>query len=171
MIVQPQPNVLMYSLGQEILLVLNIESFVVSLIGSVLNRRFFFFQMLPLIKRSTDNLVAVIGEKAAAEESFDVTKYVPSHQVTLVFYKLVCTESLAKGFTYAMWEPTAVSACSQVIEVNTTFSIGVGTGGGGGRGDQGTHGPPTILTEASGQRARNLQTYSLSTDNSTKAQA
>ena len=32
--------------------------------------------MLPLIKRSTDNLVAVIGEKAATEESFEVIKYV-----------------------------------------------------------------------------------------------
>ena len=32
-------------------------------------------QMVPLIKKSTDNLVAVIGEKAASEESFEVMKY------------------------------------------------------------------------------------------------
>jgi hypothetical protein len=30
--------------------------------------------MLPLLKRSTDNLVAVIGEKAAGEETVDVMK-------------------------------------------------------------------------------------------------
>jgi hypothetical protein len=30
--------------------------------------------MLPLLKRSTDNLVAVIGEKAAAEETFEIMK-------------------------------------------------------------------------------------------------
>ena len=28
-------------------------------------------QMIPLIKRSTDNLVAIIGEKAAAEVTFE----------------------------------------------------------------------------------------------------
>ena len=32
--------------------------------------------MVPLIKRSTDNLVAVIGEKAAAEVTFEAMKYV-----------------------------------------------------------------------------------------------
>jgi hypothetical protein len=30
--------------------------------------------MLPLIQRSTDNLVAVMGEKAASEKSFEVSK-------------------------------------------------------------------------------------------------
>ena len=33
-------------------------------------------QMLPLLKRSTDNLVAVIDAKAAAGETFDILKYV-----------------------------------------------------------------------------------------------
>ena len=33
-----------------------------------------YVQMLPLLKRSTDNLVTVFGEKAASEESFDVMK-------------------------------------------------------------------------------------------------
>ena len=37
---------------------------------------FVFMQMLPLLKRSTDNLVAVIEAKAAAGETFDVFKYV-----------------------------------------------------------------------------------------------
>jgi hypothetical protein len=32
--------------------------------------------MVPLIKRSTDSLVAVIGEKAAAEVTFDAIEYV-----------------------------------------------------------------------------------------------
>ena len=31
--------------------------------------------MVPLLKRSTDNLVEVIGEKATSKKSFDVTKY------------------------------------------------------------------------------------------------
>ena len=30
------------------------------------------FQMLPLIKRSTDNLLVVMSEKAASDKSFDV---------------------------------------------------------------------------------------------------
>ena len=33
-------------------------------------------QMLPLLKESTDNLVAVLGEKAKSGESFDASKYV-----------------------------------------------------------------------------------------------
>ena len=37
---------------------------------------FVCMQMLPLLKRSTDNLVAVIEAKAAARETFDVFKYV-----------------------------------------------------------------------------------------------
>ena len=36
----------------------------------------FYAQMLPLLKRSSDNLVAVISEKATSEGSFDVVKYV-----------------------------------------------------------------------------------------------
>ena len=32
----------------------------------------FTIQMVPLIKSSTDNLVAVIGEKAASEVTFEV---------------------------------------------------------------------------------------------------
>ena len=40
--------------------------------GIVIN----YVQMLPLIKKSTDNLVDVIGEKVASEESFEVLKYV-----------------------------------------------------------------------------------------------
>ena len=31
--------------------------------------------MLPLLKKSTDNLVAVLGEKATSGESFDALKY------------------------------------------------------------------------------------------------
>ena len=38
--------------------------------------------MLPLLKRSTDNLVAVIEAKAAAGETFDVFKYVVYVYVT-----------------------------------------------------------------------------------------
>ena len=34
--------------------------------------------MLPLIKRSSDNLVAVIGEKVETGESFELFKYVCS---------------------------------------------------------------------------------------------
>ena len=37
---------------------------------------FVCMQMLPLLKRSTDNLVAVIEAKAAAGETFDIFKYV-----------------------------------------------------------------------------------------------
>ena len=33
-------------------------------------------QMLPLLKKSTDNLVAVMGEMVASEKSFDALKYV-----------------------------------------------------------------------------------------------
>ena len=33
-------------------------------------------QMLPLLKKSTDNLVAVLGEKAESEETFEALKYV-----------------------------------------------------------------------------------------------
>ena len=33
-------------------------------------------QMVPLIKRSTDSLVAVIGEKATAEVTFEAIEYV-----------------------------------------------------------------------------------------------
>ena len=33
-------------------------------------------QMLPLLKKSTDNLVAVLGEKAESEETFEAMKYV-----------------------------------------------------------------------------------------------
>ena len=36
----------------------------------------YFCQMLPLLKRSTDNLVAVIEEKATSEQTFEVFKYV-----------------------------------------------------------------------------------------------
>ena len=36
----------------------------------------YYAQMLPLLKRSSDNLVAVISEKATSEGSFDVIKYV-----------------------------------------------------------------------------------------------
>ena len=32
--------------------------------------------MLPLLKKSTDNLVEVLGEKASSGESFDALKYV-----------------------------------------------------------------------------------------------
>ena len=32
--------------------------------------------MVPLIKRSTDNLVAMMGEKAAAEVTFEAMEYV-----------------------------------------------------------------------------------------------
>jgi hypothetical protein len=32
--------------------------------------------MLPLLKKSTDNLVVVLGEKVTSGESFDALKYV-----------------------------------------------------------------------------------------------
>ena len=35
-----------------------------------------FTQMIPLIKRSTDSLVAVIGEKATAKVTFKAIEYV-----------------------------------------------------------------------------------------------
>ena len=35
-----------------------------------------FTQMIPLIKRSTDSLVTVIGEKATAEVTFEAIEYV-----------------------------------------------------------------------------------------------
>lgn len=35
-----------------------------------------WLQMIPLIKRSTDDLVAVIGEKAGSEETFEAVEYV-----------------------------------------------------------------------------------------------
>ena len=35
-----------------------------------------FTQMIPLIKRSTDSLVAVVGEKATAEVTFEAIEYV-----------------------------------------------------------------------------------------------
>ena len=41
-------------------------------------------QMLPLLKRTTDNLVAVVGEKAASQESFEVLRYNNSIITTLV---------------------------------------------------------------------------------------
>ena len=39
------------------------------------------FQMLPLLKKSTDNLVSVMGENATSGKSFDALKYVsiPPH--------------------------------------------------------------------------------------------
>ena len=33
-------------------------------------------QMVPLLKRSTDSLVEVLGEKATAEVTFEATEYV-----------------------------------------------------------------------------------------------
>ena len=36
----------------------------------------FELQMLPLLKKSIDNLMAVLGEKARSEETFDALQYV-----------------------------------------------------------------------------------------------
>ena len=44
------------------------------LIDSMHAYHLLIMQMLPLIQRSTDNLVAVIGEKAASKESFELMK-------------------------------------------------------------------------------------------------
>ena len=41
----------------------------------------YMLQMLPLLKKSTDNLVAVMGEMVASEKSFDAVKYVNFDQV------------------------------------------------------------------------------------------
>lgn len=38
--------------------------------------------MVPLIKRSTDNLMAVMGEKATAEVTFDAIEYVSYNSFT-----------------------------------------------------------------------------------------
>lgn len=37
----------------------------------------YVMQMLPLLKKSIDNLLAVVGDKATSEKSFDVLKCVP----------------------------------------------------------------------------------------------
>ena len=50
-----------------------------------------FLQMLPLIKKSTDNLVEVIGEKAAAEESFEVLKCVHVYRQEFISKNLSIT--------------------------------------------------------------------------------
>ena len=42
--------------------------------------------MLPLLKRTTDNLVAVVGEKAASQESFEVLRY--NNSIIII---IVCT--------------------------------------------------------------------------------
>ena len=39
--------------------------------------------MLPQLKRTTDNLVAVVGEKAAAQESFEIFRY---NNYCIVYY-------------------------------------------------------------------------------------
>lgn len=50
-------------------------------------------QMLPLLKKSIDNLLAVVGDKATSEKSFDVLKCVPlmSTALDIIFVFLVCT--------------------------------------------------------------------------------
>ena len=42
--------------------------------------------MVPLIKRSADNLVAVMGEKAAAEVTFEAMEYVQLQWLVLVSF-------------------------------------------------------------------------------------
>ena len=62
--------------------------------------------MLPLIKRSTDNLVAVIGEKAASEESFEIMKYVNSStHITLL--DIICCFRVFGEFTLEVILATA----------------------------------------------------------------
>ena len=48
--------------------------------------------MLPLLKKSTDNLVAVLGEKATSGESFDALKYdlmLMCHMIILIILNLL----------------------------------------------------------------------------------
>ena len=45
-----------------------------------------FTQMVPLIKGSTDSLVAVIGEKATAEVTFEAIEYVCLLIATILLY-------------------------------------------------------------------------------------
>ena len=58
--------------------------------------------MLPLIKRSTDNLVAVMKERAESEKGFDVFKYVKFlNSGTGMQYLFDCAVTL---FSRKLWE-------------------------------------------------------------------
>ena len=51
-------------------------------------------QMLPLLKKSIDNLLAVVGDKATSEKSFDILKCVTLMSAAVNinnFVFLVCT--------------------------------------------------------------------------------
>ena len=54
-------------------------------------------QMLPLLKKSVDNLLVVVGDKATSEKSFDVLKCAPLNYIGLKYQHcvfccfLVCT--------------------------------------------------------------------------------
>ena len=48
--------------------------------------------MLPLLKRTTDNLVAVVGEKAASQESFEALRY---DNVMIVYTTIIISAVLA----------------------------------------------------------------------------
>ena len=48
-----------------------------------------FTQMVPLIKRSTDSLIAVIGEKATAEVTFEAMEYVCLLVAKILLYYVV----------------------------------------------------------------------------------
>ena len=55
----------------------------------------YVMQMLPLLKKSIDNLLAVVGDKATSDKSFDVLKCVPLMSTAIsninIFVPLVCT--------------------------------------------------------------------------------
>ena len=59
-----------------------------------------YIQMLPLLKRSTDNLVAVLGEMVTSDKSFEAQKYVIKFFGERLSYDLMCVlfETLLLGY-------------------------------------------------------------------------
>ena len=91
--------------------------------------------MLPLIKRSTDNLVAVFGEKAASEESFEVMKYVCS-STHITSLDIICCFRVFGDFTL---EAILATAFGRQVDLQkgesdefskAFYTIGVGLGDG-----------------------------------------
>ena len=76
-------------------------------------------QMLPLLKRSTDNLVAVVGENATSGRSFDVAEYVyydtyilASPHVQLFWFFLTC-----RVYTSFTLETVLATAFGRLINI------------------------------------------------------
>ena len=65
-------------------------------------------QMIPLIKKSTDSLVAVIGEKATAEVTFEAIEYVCLLLTTPLPYSYIeiftrAGENFCQFSTHSLW--------------------------------------------------------------------